>query len=54
VLFENVTGTVTEEARNYYVLCGSGSCENITFKNTKIVGGGEASTCNMPVTGCPT
>ncbi|PQE26498.1 glycosyl hydrolase family 28 protein [Rutstroemia sp. NJR-2017a BBW] len=53
VLFQNVYGTATSDARNYYVLCGSGSCSNITFSGTKITGGGVASSCNYPATGCP-
>ncbi|CAL3969723.1 unnamed protein product [Diplocarpon coronariae] len=53
VLFKNVTGTATQEGTNYYVLCGDGSCSNIVFKNVRITGGGQNSSCNYPSTGCP-
>jgi polygalacturonase len=53
VLFQNVTGTVLDEGRNYYVLCGDGSCSGVKFEETKIIGGGKASSCNQPVGGCP-
>jgi polygalacturonase len=53
VLFQNVTGSVLEEGRNYYVLCGEGSCGGIRFEETRVVGGGEESFCNEPVRGCP-
>ncbi|PMD41591.1 glycoside hydrolase family 28 protein [Hyaloscypha variabilis F] len=53
VTFSNVTGTVTSDGRDYYVLCGSSSCSNFTFTNVAISGGGKTSTCNFPSTGCP-
>ncbi|CAD6443083.1 493003a7-5aae-4b35-91d9-7e2c35157cc2 [Sclerotinia trifoliorum] len=53
ILFQNVTGTAAASARNYYVLCGSGSCSNVSFSGVKITGGAVASTCNYPSTGCP-
>lgn len=53
VLFENVYGTATAEAKNYYILCGAGSCSNIVFKGGLITGGQNASLCNFPASGCP-
>jgi len=53
VLFSQVTGTATTSATDYYILCGAGSCSNITFTGVKIVGGTNPSSCNYPVTGCP-
>ncbi|KAG4028806.1 hypothetical protein MFRU_019g00940 [Monilinia fructicola] len=53
ILFENVFGTVLPSAKNYYVLCGRGSCKNFTFSGVKITGGKNASFCNYPETGCP-
>ncbi|KAI9052344.1 hypothetical protein LZ554_003694 [Drepanopeziza brunnea f. sp. 'monogermtubi'] len=53
VLFKNVTGTVTSDAINYYVLCGTG-CKNFVFEDVKITGGiANGSSCNFPPTGCP-
>jgi polygalacturonase len=52
VLFENVTGTATPDAKNYYVLCGDGSCSDVLFEDVSIVGGGNSS-CNFPASGCP-
>ncbi|KAF4775112.1 hypothetical protein HER10_EVM0006605 [Colletotrichum scovillei] len=51
--FIDVTGTATSDAYNYYILCGDGSCSDITFENTKITGGGKTSSCNFPASGCP-
>ncbi|KAL3420281.1 glycosyl hydrolase family 28 [Phlyctema vagabunda] len=53
VSFTNVTGTATSDAINYYVLCGSGSCSDFTFTDVAISGGGDASSCNFPASGCP-
>ncbi|TEY77323.1 hypothetical protein BOTCAL_0056g00320 [Botryotinia calthae] len=53
ITFSSVTGTATDDAYNYYILCGSGSCSDITFTDVSISGGGETSTCNYPSTGCP-
>ena len=53
LLFENVTGTATAGARDYYVLCGDGSCEGLEFVDVNITGGGVKSSCNYPATGCP-
>lgn len=52
IKFIDVTGTVESDARDYYVLCGSGSCSNISFKNVHITGGTNDS-CNFPASGCP-
>ncbi|RDL33839.1 putative polygalacturonase [Venustampulla echinocandica] len=54
ILFDNVTGTATSSAKNYYVLCGEGSCKNIVFQNVDITGGQKSSSCNFPESGCPT
>jgi polygalacturonase len=53
LLFNNVTGTAAEGAEDYYVLCGSGSCNNSTFTNVDITGGTVNSSCNYPLSGCP-
>ncbi|KAK2039135.1 family 28 glycosyl hydrolase [Colletotrichum somersetense] len=51
--FIDVTGTATDRAYNYYILCGEGSCSDITFRNTKVTGGGKGGSCNFPASGCP-
>ncbi|OLN87152.1 putative endopolygalacturonase D [Colletotrichum chlorophyti] len=52
--FIDVTGTATgSKAYNYYILCGEGSCSDITFEGTKITGGGKGGSCNFPASGCP-
>ncbi|TVY18009.1 Polygalacturonase [Lachnellula arida] len=53
VLFRNVTGTAAESAYDYYVLCGSGSCEDFVFEAVQVTGGGKGASCNFPVGGCP-
>jgi polygalacturonase len=53
VLFRNITGTATHSARDYYVLCGQGSCSSFAFEDVHITGGGVASACNFPAAGCP-
>ncbi|EEA21242.1 hypothetical protein TMatcc_009352 [Talaromyces marneffei ATCC 18224] len=53
VLFQNVTGTATSSAQDYYVLCGDGSCSNFTFTDVAITGGSRSSSCNYPKSGCP-
>ncbi|KAH7413260.1 BcPG3, endopolygalacturonase 3 [Cadophora sp. MPI-SDFR-AT-0126] len=52
VTFDNVTGTATSSATDYYILCGTG-CSDFTFTDVSISGGGKASSCNYPSTGCP-
>jgi polygalacturonase len=34
-----VTGTVSSSAKDYYILCGSGSCSNWTFSGVSVTGG---------------
>lgn len=51
VTIRNVKGTATKKARNYYILCGEGSCKNITIDNVDITGGGVQSSCNFKTTG---
>lgn len=46
VAFKAVTGTVTSKAKDYYILCGDGSCSNITFSNVKVTGG-SGDSCNF-------
>jgi len=53
VSFIDVTGTATSSALDYYILCGSGSCSDFTFSGVSITGGGKASSCNYPSSGCP-
>jgi polygalacturonase len=51
--FSNITGTATSAGMDYYILCGSGSCSDFTYSDIDITGGGVASSCNYPSTGCP-
>jgi polygalacturonase len=51
ITVKNVTGTATEEGRNYYILCGEGSCKNITINDVDISGGGKPSACNFQTNG---
>ncbi|KAH8891203.1 family 28 glycosyl hydrolase [Thozetella sp. PMI_491] len=53
IKFIDVTGTATEKAYNYYVLCGNGSCSNFTYEGVSITGGGKGGSCNFPDSGCP-
>nr|ASM94209.1 endopolygalacturonase [Evansstolkia leycettana] len=55
LLFKNLVGTMAKNsnARDYYILCGNGSCSNFVFENVHIVGGESASSCNYPASGCP-
>ncbi|GLI78379.1 hypothetical protein PoHVEF18_006693 [Penicillium ochrochloron] len=53
VTFDNVKGTATDSAYDYYILCGSDSCSGFTFTDVSITGGGETSSCNYPSSGCP-
>ncbi|POS78251.1 polygalacturonase [Diaporthe helianthi] len=50
ITFENVIGTVEEDAYSYYILCGDGSCSDFTFTNVNISGGKES--CNFPTSTC--
>ncbi|PYH89594.1 endo-polygalacturonase D [Aspergillus ellipticus CBS 707.79] len=51
ITFVDVTGTMTD-GKNYYVLCGDGSCENFVFQDVSITGG-SGDSCNYPSSGCP-
>ncbi|KAH9210816.1 glycoside hydrolase [Leptodontidium sp. 2 PMI_412] len=46
VHFVQVTGTVASGAKDYYILCGDGSCSDITFSGVKITGG-SGDSCNF-------
>ncbi|ROW02456.1 hypothetical protein VMCG_06124 [Cytospora schulzeri] len=51
ITFEDVTGTVEDDAYSYYILCGDGSCSEFTFTDVAISGGQES--CNFPSDTCP-
>jgi polygalacturonase len=51
VTMRNITGTATDEGRDYYILCGSSSCKNITINDVDITGGGVPSKCNFQTNG---
>jgi polygalacturonase len=51
ITIKNVTGTATAKARNYYILCGEGSCNNITINDVDVQGGGIPSACNFQTSG---
>jgi polygalacturonase len=53
ITMTNITGTATDDATDYYILCGDGSCSDFTFTDISITGGGVASSCNYPSSGCP-
>ncbi|KAJ5493506.1 hypothetical protein N7539_002252 [Penicillium diatomitis] len=53
LVFENVTGTATSTAQDYYILCGDGSCSDFVFNDVSITGGSVANSCNFPASGCP-
>ncbi|RDW83815.1 glycoside hydrolase family 28 protein [Aspergillus mulundensis] len=49
----DVTGTMSsDDGKDYYILCGDGSCENFTFSGVSITGG-SGDSCNYPDSGCP-
>ncbi|KAF5864912.1 hypothetical protein ETB97_006142 [Aspergillus alliaceus] len=49
ITFEKVTGTVTSDATDIYILCGSGSCTNWTWSGVSITGGKKSEKCkNIP------
>ncbi|KAF2464087.1 glycoside hydrolase, partial [Lindgomyces ingoldianus] len=50
ITMENIHGTVQKKAKDYYLLCGEGSCSNFTFNNISISGGTKDS-CNFHPTG---
>ncbi|KAF4624083.1 hypothetical protein G7Y89_g14089 [Cudoniella acicularis] len=51
VTFDNVTGTTSGSAVDYYVLCGT-ACSDFTFTDVAVTGGSGTSSCNFPSTGC--
>lgn len=51
IVIKNVTGTATDEGRDYYILCGPGSCKNITINDVDVHGGGVPSLCNFQTNG---
>lgn len=52
IQFIDVTGTTTgDDAYDYYILCGDGSCSDFSFSGVSITGGSES--CNYPDSGCP-
>ncbi|KAF3033007.1 hypothetical protein E8E11_001015 [Didymella keratinophila] len=51
IVIRNVTGTATDKGRDYYILCGSGSCKNITINDVDVHGGGVPSLCNFQTNG---
>lgn len=54
ISFIDVTGTVTgDDAFDYYILCGDGSCTDFTFSGVSITGGESNDACNFPTSGCP-
>lgn len=49
VTINGVTGSVEDDATRVYILCGSGSCSDWTFKGVDITGGESSSKCkNVP------
>ncbi|KAH0374614.1 kinase-like protein, partial [Aureobasidium melanogenum] len=50
ITMSNIRGTAQTKARDYYILCGDGSCSNFTFNNIRITGGTNSS-CNIEPTG---
>lgn len=46
ITMENIHGTVTSKAKQYYILCGEGSCSDFTFNNISLKGGNNSS-CNF-------
>jgi polygalacturonase len=50
ITMQNVMGTAQADAKDYYILCGEGSCSNFVFNNISIKGGTN-DTCNFHPTG---
>ncbi|KAF1979351.1 glycoside hydrolase [Bimuria novae-zelandiae CBS 107.79] len=46
ITMQNIHGTVQSKAKDYYILCGEGSCSDFTFNNIA-VSGGTNSSCNF-------
>lgn len=51
VEFVDVKGTMSD-GKDYYILCGDGSCSNFSFDGVSITGG-SGDSCNYPDSGCP-
>ncbi|KAL9115373.1 MAG: hypothetical protein Q9227_000694 [Pyrenula ochraceoflavens] len=49
VTMSNVTGTVAK-GKDYYILCGDGSCSNFVFEDVSVTGG-SGDSCNFQPTG---
>lgn len=47
---KSVTGTVSSSAKDYYILCGSGSCSNWSFSGVSVKGG-KSDSCNYKPSG---
>ncbi|KAI4727145.1 glycoside hydrolase [Aureobasidium sp. EXF-10728] len=50
ITMSNIFGTAQAKAKDYYILCGDGSCSDFTFNNIHITGGTNSS-CNVKPTG---
>ncbi|KAF2713232.1 glycoside hydrolase family 28 protein [Pleomassaria siparia CBS 279.74] len=46
ITMENIKGTVQADAKDFYILCGDGSCSNFVFNDIAITGGTN-DTCNF-------
>jgi polygalacturonase len=51
IRFSNITGTVGQYGKTIYVICGAGSCKDISLDNVSITGG-RGSSCNIAIDGC--
>ncbi|KAK6541143.1 hypothetical protein TWF694_008515 [Orbilia ellipsospora] len=45
ITYKNITGSVNSSAKVYNLVCGSGSCQSLTFSGIKITGSSVANTC---------
>ncbi|KAF3934707.1 Polygalacturonase [Dactylellina cionopaga] len=45
VTYKNITGSVDTGAKVYNLICGSGSCQDITFSNIHVTGATAANSC---------
>lgn len=50
ITMTNITGTATSTAKDYYILCGSGSCSDFVFHDINITGG-SGDSCNFTPSG---
>lgn len=49
ITIEGVTGSVESSATDVYILCGSGSCTDWTWKGNSVTGGKKSTKCeNVP------